>query len=57
MVFIDAARKAALDVSYREWDGVHMWNVWDRSLVEFISFIENSDYDTKERKNWIEDAG
>jgi putative lysine transport system ATP-binding protein len=55
--FIDAARKAALEVSYREWDGVHVWNVWDRSLVEFIGFIENSDYDAAERKNWIEDAG
>jgi S-formylglutathione hydrolase FrmB len=57
LIFIDAARKAALDVTYREWDGVHVWNVWDRSLVEFISFIEDSDYAAGERKNWAEDAG
>jgi putative lysine transport system ATP-binding protein len=56
-IFVDAARKAGLDVACREWDGVHVWNVWDRSLVEFISFIENSDYAAEERKNWIEDAG
>jgi S-formylglutathione hydrolase FrmB len=55
--FIDAAQNAALDIAYREWDGVHTWNVWDRSLVEFISFIEDSDYAAKERKNWMEDAG
>jgi putative lysine transport system ATP-binding protein len=55
-IFIEAARKADLDVAYREWDGLHRWNVWDRSLVEFISFIENSDYVLEERKNWIEDA-
>ncbi|MDR0388027.1 MAG: esterase family protein [Treponema sp.] len=54
--FISAAGKAALDVTYREWDGVHVWNVWDRSLVEFIGFIENSDYAADERKNWTEDA-
>jgi S-formylglutathione hydrolase FrmB len=57
MIFIDAAKKFGLDLTYREWDGIHVWNVWDRSLVEFIGFIENSDYNAKERKNWTEDAG
>jgi putative lysine transport system ATP-binding protein len=56
-IFLDAAGKAGLDVTYREWDGAHVWNVWDRSLVEFISFIENSGYAAEERKNWTEDAG
>ncbi|MDR0558435.1 MAG: hypothetical protein LBG43_11345 [Treponema sp.] len=56
-IFIDAARKTGLDVAYREWDGAHVWNVWDRSLAEFISFIENSGYAAEERKNWIENAG
>jgi S-formylglutathione hydrolase FrmB len=62
--FLDAAGKAGLDVSYREWDGVHVWKVWERSLVEFIDFIEqssgnsaeNSGYAAEERKNWTEDA-
>lgn len=55
-IFIEAARKAALDITYREWDGLHVWNVWDRSLVEFISFIENSGYNAEERKNWAPDS-
>jgi putative lysine transport system ATP-binding protein len=57
LIFMESARKAGLDLNYREWDGAHVWNVWDRSLLEFISFVENSRYSEDERKNWTEDAG
>jgi S-formylglutathione hydrolase FrmB len=50
--FIAAARKAGLDLTYREWDGVHVWQVWDRSLAEFIGFIEGSGYGEEKRNDW-----
>ncbi|MDR1900528.1 MAG: esterase family protein [Treponema sp.] len=50
--FLDAAKKAGLDLTYREWDGVHVWQVWDRSLAEFIGFIENSRYGEEKKADW-----
>jgi S-formylglutathione hydrolase FrmB len=38
--FLAVAKNTCLDLEYREWDGVHEWAVWDRSLAEFIGFIE-----------------
>ncbi|MGD9559142.1 MAG: alpha/beta hydrolase [Oscillospiraceae bacterium] len=40
------------DYTYREWDGVHEWNFWDRSLAEFIGFVQNSDYGQRKRGDW-----
>lgn len=34
------------------WQGVHEWNFWDRSLTEFISFIDGKDYAEKKRRKW-----
>ncbi|MDR1531099.1 MAG: hypothetical protein LBS62_02760 [Clostridiales bacterium] len=41
-----------LDFEFKEWDGVHEWNFWDRSLAEFIGFIQGSDYAARKRRDW-----
>lgn len=38
--------------SFNTWPGVHEWNFWDRSLAEFIGFIQNSDYGERKRQDW-----
>ncbi|MDR0400688.1 MAG: esterase family protein [Treponema sp.] len=38
--FLEAAKDTPLDITYREWDGSHEWQFWDRSLAEFIDFLE-----------------
>ncbi len=41
-----------LDYTLEVWDGVHEWNFWDRSLAEFIGFVQNSDYGARKRGDW-----
>lgn len=50
--FCKAVQGLGLDFTYAEWDGVHEWNFWDRSLAEFIGFIQGSDYADKKRGDW-----
>lgn len=50
--FHKTAAGLGLDIAYKEWDGVHEWNFWDRSLAEFIGFIQNSDYAERKRNDW-----
>lgn len=50
--FRQAVRQLPLDYLYREWDGVHEFNFWDRSLAEFIGFIQNSDYGQRKCADW-----
>lgn len=50
--FRTLAKNLPLDYKYQEWDGVHEWNFWDRSLAEFIGFIQNSNYSEKKRADW-----
>ena len=52
MAFKKHAQSLPLDYTFLEWDGVHEWNFWDRSLAEFIGFIQNSNYGTCKRANW-----
>ncbi|MDR1617764.1 MAG: esterase family protein [Treponema sp.] len=51
--FLKAAKNTPLDFTYREWDGLHEWQFWDRSLAEYIGFIEKSDYGAQRRGNWL----
>lgn len=46
------AKTLPLDYTYREWDGTHEWNFWDRSLAEFIGFIQNSGYGLRKQNDW-----
>jgi putative lysine transport system ATP-binding protein len=41
-----------VDFEYREWEGEHIWAYWDRSLAEFISFIQQSDYAAHIKNDW-----
>ncbi len=50
--FRQLAETLPVDYTYAEWDGVHEWNFWDRSLVEFIGFIQNSDYAKRKQADW-----
>ena len=42
-----------LDFTYREWDGEHLWCVWDRALAEFIGFIQNDDFAEQAKQYWL----
>lgn len=46
------AQEVGLDYTYREWDGDHDWNFWDRSLAEFFGFILNNDYGKRKASDW-----
>jgi len=46
------AKGLPIDYRYLEWEGAHEWYFWDRSLVEFIAFIENDDYATQKKAQW-----
>ena len=46
------ARKLRLDFTFDEWQGIHEWNYWDRSLAQFIGFLLENDYGTKKRDDW-----
>ncbi len=52
MAFAGAAGLLPLDFTYKEWPGVHEFSFWDRSLAEFMSFIQNDDYAAKKRTDW-----
>lgn len=53
--FVNAATKAGLPVTFRTWPGVHEWNFWDRSLAEFIGFVQSSSYGDRKRTDWSAD--
>lgn len=38
--------------THLEWNGEHEWNFWDRSLAEFIGFIQKSDYGKRKQGDW-----
>lgn len=50
--FRACAEALPLDYTYKEWDGVHEWNFWDRSLAEFIGFVQSSDYGLRKQGDW-----
>ncbi|MDL2324318.1 hypothetical protein LJC61_04105 [Ruminococcaceae bacterium OttesenSCG-928-A16] len=50
--FNKVAAALPLDYTFKTWPGVHEWNFWDRSLAEFIGFIQNSDYAERKRRDW-----
>lgn len=50
--FVAAARQAGLPLTFRTWPGVHEWNYWDRSLAEFIGFVQDSSYGARKRADW-----
>lgn len=41
-----------LDFTYMEWDGVHEWNFWDRSIVYAIDHFVNPGYALKKHGDW-----
>jgi putative lysine transport system ATP-binding protein len=53
--FLRSVQGLPLDITYHEWDGAHEWHFWDRSLAEYIGFIEKSDYGAQKRNNWLSD--
>jgi S-formylglutathione hydrolase FrmB len=55
--FLETAKKLPLNLTYREWDGSHEWKFWDRSIAEFIGFIDKSDYGAQIRSGWEAQAG
>ena len=42
--------------TYLEWDGVHEWNFWDRSLVYAIDRFINPGYAAKKLGDWAAPA-
>ncbi|MDL2293227.1 esterase family protein [Ruminococcaceae bacterium OttesenSCG-928-D13] len=46
------AESLPVTYAFREWQGVHEWNFWDRSLAEFIGYIQGSDYGARKRADW-----
>ncbi len=42
----------SMDFTYMEWDGIHDWNFWDRSIVYAISFFLKNDYDKECLDRW-----
>jgi putative lysine transport system ATP-binding protein len=40
--FLSAVRGLPLNITYREWDGVHEWDFFDKSFAEFVKFIGGS---------------
>lgn len=50
--FRAAAERLKVCCAYREWNGVHEWNFWDRCLAEFIGYIQSSDYGARKRGDW-----
>ncbi|WP_418456357.1 alpha/beta hydrolase [Allofournierella sp.] len=49
-------RALPLDYTYMEWDGVHEWNFWDRSLVHAIDLFLNPGYADKKLGDWAAEA-
>lgn len=50
--FCEFARRLPLDYTYMEWDGVHEWNFWDRSLVQAIDLFIQPGYAGKVQSGW-----
>ena len=46
------AKTLPLRYAFKRWDGVHEFNFWDRSLAEFIGFIQNDGYGEKKCGDW-----
>lgn len=45
-----------LHYTYMEWNGVHEWSFWDRSLVHAIDLFLEPGYAAKKLGNWAEKA-
>lgn len=54
--FAQRAESLGLDYTYLQWDGGHDFAFWDRSLAEFIGFIQGSDYAKQKRQDWCGEA-
>lgn len=52
LLFKHHAESLPLDYHYMEWDGVHEWNFWDRSLVHAIDLFFNPGYAAKKLGDW-----
>lgn len=52
LAFAKHAKELGLDYTYLLWDGDHEFNVWDRSIAEFIGFIQGSDYPRQIAAGW-----
>ena len=52
LLFKHHAESLPLDYHYMEWDGVHEWNFWDRSLVYAIDDFVNPGYAAKKLNDW-----
>lgn len=52
LLFKAHAENLPLDYHYMEWDGVHEWNFWDRSLVHAIDLFFNPGYAAKKLGDW-----
>lgn len=50
--FYSAIQNLPLEYRYTTWPGVHEWNFWDRSLAEFIGFVQNSGYGKRKCADW-----
>ncbi|MDR2109164.1 MAG: hypothetical protein LBP28_06880 [Coriobacteriales bacterium] len=50
--FAEHLKQLPLDFRYLEWTGTHEWYFWDRSLAEFIGFIEDDDYARLIQAHW-----
>lgn len=50
--FYNNVSSLPLDLTFKTWPGVHEWNFWDRSLADFIGFIQNSDYGKRKQHDW-----
>ncbi len=54
--FAKHARALNLRHTYLEWDGDHDFAFWDRSLAEFIGFIQGSNYARGVQQGWAAPA-
>lgn len=50
--FAAHAKALGLDYTYLKWDGEHDFAFWDRSLAQFFSFIQGSDYLARKQADW-----
>ena len=50
------AEALPLEYTYMEWDGVHEWNFWDRSLVHAIDLFLAPGYADKKLGDWAAEA-
>ncbi|NLW78560.1 MAG: prolyl oligopeptidase family serine peptidase [Ruminococcaceae bacterium] len=50
--FRQAVSGLPLDYTLEMWDGLHNWTFWDRSLAEFIGFIQNDGAGARVAAGW-----